>query len=110
MPKISQLPEQLTSASVDPAQAYLPIVINGVTEKISLQVISDLIGGRTTGVNVGTGAGIFLQKVGTDLQFKTLTSGSNNISIIQNANDIKLDLAITFQNVGGGAQIYSGST
>ena len=36
--KISQLPEQ-TSAPGDPAAAWLPVVIGGVTKRISLQTI-----------------------------------------------------------------------
>ena len=46
-------------------------------------------GEANTASNVGTGAGIFKQKTGVDLEFKSLTAGTN-ITLTQNADDIEV--------------------
>ena len=46
-------------------------------------------GEANTASNVGTGAGVFKQKTGVDLEFKSLTAGTN-ITLTQNANDIEI--------------------
>lgn len=45
------------------------------------------------GLNVGAGNGIFKQKSGLDLEFKTLISGSG-LNIVNNANDLTISAAI----------------
>jgi hypothetical protein len=67
--------------------------------------------GDITATNVGTGTGIFLSKVGSDLQFKTLVAGSNvsfsvdGETITVNASDaIGVEGAI---NLGTGEGIFA---
>lgn len=47
-------------------------------------------GEANTGSNVGTGDGVFKQKTGVDLEFKTLIGGTN-VTITNNANDLTID-------------------
>ena len=53
-----------------------------------------------TASNVGTGDGIFKQKTGVDLEFKSLIGGTN-VSIVNNPND----LTINATGGGGGASL-----
>ena len=57
-----------------------------------------------TASNLGAGAGLFKSKVGVDLQFKSLTAGSN-VTLTANANDVQIAAsgeANTSSNVGAG--------
>ena len=47
-------------------------------------------GEANTASNVGTGVGLFKQKTGVDLEFKTLTAGTN-ITLTAGADDITID-------------------
>ena len=47
-------------------------------------------GESNTASNVGTGDGIFKQKTGVDLEFKSLIAGTN-LSIVNNANDLTIN-------------------
>lgn len=47
-------------------------------------------GEANTGSNVGLGDGVFKQKTGVDLEFKTLIGGTN-VTITNNANDLTID-------------------
>ncbi|XP_065656726.1 mucin-19-like [Hydra vulgaris] len=61
-----------------------------------------------TGVNLGTGPSIFSAKSGSNLQFRSLTAGTN-ISLTQNANDISIaasGILTAVANLGTGAQIF----
>ena len=63
-----------------------------------------LIGGGgevNTASNVGTGEGVFKQKVGVNLQFKSMVSGTG-VSIVPNANDLTFNVALTAADVGLG--------
>jgi len=70
-------------------------------------------GEANTGVNVGVGVDVFKAKVGTDLQFKRITSGSSgNITVTGNANEIVIDVPIvgevnTASSVGTGISLFS---
>jgi hypothetical protein len=55
-----------------------------------------------TASNVGTGEGVFKQKTGVDLEFKTLIGGTN-VTITNNANDLTIDAS------GGGGAYFKDS-
>ena len=59
-------------------------------------------GEANTGSNVGTGDGVFKQKTGVDLEFKTLIGGTN-VTITNNANDLTIDAS------GGGGSYFKDS-
>jgi len=60
------------------------------------------VGEDNTGSNVGTGDGVFKQKVLEDLEFKTLIGGTN-VTITNNANDLTIDAS------GGGGSYFKDS-
>lgn len=47
------------------------------------------LGDAVEGINTGTGAGVFRQRVGNDLEFKSLTAGTN-IAITENPASIEI--------------------
>jgi len=51
-------------------------------------------GEANTGSNVGAGDGVFKQKTGVDLEFKTLIGGTN-VTIVNNANDLTISASGT---------------
>lgn len=61
-----------------------------------------------TASNVGTGQGLFKQKSGVDLQFKTLLSSSGNLSITSGTNEVTLGFT-TFPTVDGFATAILGT-
>lgn len=72
------------------------------------------VGEINTASNVGAGTGtIFESKAATDLQLRSLTSLSGNLTIVNNGNEIDFDLVGLVAgetndgvNVGGGSLIY----
>ena len=67
-------------------------------------------GEANTGSNVGAGDGVFKQKTGVDLEFKTLIGGTNT-TITNNTNDLTIDVTGTGEvndgvNVGAGEGIF----
>lgn len=74
------------------------LVIAVVDGELALVPVSSLIGGGGgvgNGLNVGAGAKVFKDKVGTDLRFRTLL-GSASMSVSESVNDI------TFSVIGSG--------
>lgn len=69
------------------------------------------LGEANTASNVGTGQGVFKQKVGTNLEFKSLVAGSN-ITLTNNANDITINSTSSggnpLLNVGTGQGVFKG--
>lgn len=59
-------------------------------------------GEANTASNVGTGEGVFKQKTGVDLEFKSLTAGAD-ISVTPGTNDI----TIAFTGSSGGSNLIS---
>lgn len=65
----------------------------------------DNLAETNTASNVGSGAEVFKQKVGEDLEFRTLTSTDNSLNIQQNSNEIDISLnqsIVTLTNPGSG--------
>lgn len=63
-------------------------------------------GSDTTASNVGTGEGVFKQKVADNLEFKSLIAGPR-ITLTPGANDITIEaVETTASSVGAGAPVY----
>jgi hypothetical protein len=67
-----------------------------------------------TASNVGGGSGVFKQKTGVDLEFKSLVAGTN-ITLTNNTNDITIAAAgggetNTASNVGAGSEVFKQKT
>jgi hypothetical protein len=75
------------------AQKYNPLLKEGFQET----------GESNTGRNVGSGDGVFKQKNGVDLEFKSLVAGSN-ITLTAGTDDITIDAS------GGGGGALTNST
>ena len=61
-----------------------------------------------TGSNLGTGQGIFGQKVGDDLQFKSLVGGTG-VTLSADANEITINSSATVSsatNLGSGTGLF----
>ena len=52
-------------------------------------------GETNTASNQGAGLGIFKQKTGVDLEFKSLTATSNKITLTNNTNDVGIDVNVS---------------
>ena len=55
--------------------------------------------------NVGTGAEIYKEKVGTDSRLRTLIGG-DGVSITENANDLTIDVVATTDDITEGSNLY----
>ncbi len=71
------------------------------------------VGEANTASNVGTGTGLFKQKLSADLQFKSLLAGSTKLSISGGTNEVTLDVVeanLSHANIGGTLPITKGGT
>lgn len=69
---------------------------SGNLKQGTVQDIIDLVGSAgesNTASNVGTGAGVFKQKTGVDLEFKSLKSSDSSVTITGDTNEIDLVVA-----------------
>jgi len=64
-----------------------------------IEISSAASGEANTGSNVGAGSDIFKQKLGVDLEFRTLTTDSN-LTATQNADDVEIGLNTTAVSAG----------
>lgn len=86
----------LSIKDIDLSGADYATVGNVVDGEVS--VINN--GVSSTASNVGnSGVGVFKQKVGVDLEFKNISSGSNKISIIDNTVDGEIVVDISSLNI-----------
>ena len=60
---------------------------------ITIGINASFGGEVNTASNLGTGIGLYLQKVGSDLQFKSLKSQNNNIAFSIDASQVYLDVS-----------------
>jgi hypothetical protein len=61
-------------------------------------------GEANTASNLGSGSSVYKQKVGVDLQMRSITAASSKLSVVENADDIALDVAeanLNLANIGG---------
>jgi len=81
-----------TPATVDEIPIYDSSI--AAVRKITIASLQTLIdtGEVNTASNVGTGVGVFKQKTGVNLEFKSLLAGSTKLSTVSNANDVTLDV------------------
>jgi len=88
-----------------------------VNDEIDILISSSVSGGGSgeinTASNIGSGEGIFAQKFGVDLQFRSLT-GSGSVSIISGSDTINISSSYSNgSNIGSGegvlANVSSGS-
>jgi len=106
-PDFFAIVDDVTSTQIEPA-AEIPFtgspseLIDILQESFFIIEISGGGGGGgevNTASNVGTGAGLFKQKVGVDLEFKSISAGSN-ITITESTDEI------TISGPGAGGGVY----
>jgi hypothetical protein len=85
-----------------------------VTAGIPSWAAAQGVGEANTASNVGvTTYGLFKAKVSLDLQFKSLTAGSNKIALTANTNDVAIDVVeanLTISNMAGTLGVAHGGT
>lgn len=74
---------------LDSNMVYTREQINRLLEDV---VVGPSSGEANTASNLGTGANLFKQKSGVDLQFRSVTAASNKVQIAQNADDVSIDV------------------
>lgn len=89
--------------------SFMQAEIDGIQSDIDY--IYTVLGESNTASNVGAGAGLFKQKVGTDLQFKSIVAGTN-ITITSNTDTITIDSIgagdiSSASNIGAGVGLFA---
>lgn len=88
------------------------ISLTPTTNTVVIASTAEASGEVNTGSNRGTGEDVFVEKIGTDLQFKTVKAGAG---ILLTSNDDELTItntadalgeANTAENLGGGTPLY----
>ncbi len=87
------------------------IVLTSFSDYIQIDGASPASGESNTGSNLGSGAAVFSSKVGVDLRFRTLVSGSG-ILITENSDTVSIAATTsgeinTVSNLGTGTGLYS---
>jgi len=115
--KIEIFTNEIESTQVLPAAA---VPFSGTTQELFELLDSsfffNVTGGSgevNDGANIGAGEGVFKQKTGVDLEFKTLIGGTG-LSIVNNANDLTINatggggdmLKATYDPTNVGADVY----
>ena len=82
-----------------------------ILREIKLTAANEASGPITNGLNLGTGAQVFKQKSGSELEFRTLVGGTN-VTIVQDAETITISSidtgeANTASNIGGGTGVFA---
>jgi hypothetical protein len=67
------------------------IELSATTAGVGTNLLSGGGGEVNTASNLGSGTGLFAQKSGVDLQFKSLTSTGNTVTITNNATTVNLE-------------------
>lgn len=81
------------------------VLIDNNTSSGTWELIEDT-GESNTATNLGSGTGLYKQKVAEDLQFKSLTAG-NNILLSSSANEVMITgVNNTASNVGSSVNVY----
>ena len=78
---------------------------------VSTNLLSGGGGEINTASNLGSGTGLFAQKVAADLQFKSLTSTGGTVTLTNNANTVNLEVIAASNFTGGtvtGATNFTG--
>ncbi|MFB6174101.1 MAG: hypothetical protein ABEI39_05600 [Halobacteriales archaeon] len=74
------------------------------------ELTADTSGEANTASNVGTGAGAFKQKTGSDLEFRSLVGGTN-LTVTEGTDELTLDASATYPSVSdGGSTVLSGAS
>ena len=88
------------------------ITISAIPGGDTIIISSTATGEVNTAINIGGGEGVFAQKVGVDLEFKSLIGGTN-INISSTSDEVTLSTtaeANTASNVGTGAGVFKQKT
>lgn len=86
----------ITEGDILTATVYGPPAVGTGETTLALKIAVSGGGGSgeaNTASNVGGGSGIFKQKTGIDLEFKTLVEG-DNVALTDNANDVTIDVVL----------------
>lgn len=98
------------------AGTNITLTTDATTDTITIAASGGAAGEANTASNVGpAGIGLFKQKSGTDLQFKTLNAGSAKVSLTDDTANSEVDVdivesALTLGNLGGTLPLAKGGT